>query len=100
MKRFMCGTISQPPDFAAFPYTQWVSGSRSMQMSAVNTSNNYMTWLSTVWREVRGTYAEETGCADFGTLCSGPALSRAFGHGPVVSRRLSETMQDSFDSFI
>lgn len=98
--RFLRGAISQPPDFSAFPYTKWISGCRSQQMSAIHASIDYMAWLSTVWRQVCGRYVDETGCADFGMLCSGPAVSQAFGHGPAVSRRLSETMRDSFDSFI
>jgi len=100
MDRFLRGAISHPPAFSEFPYAEWWSGCRSRQMSAINAGTDYMAWLSTVWREVSGRYARDTGCASFGALCSGEAVSQAFGHAPAVSRRLSETMQDSFESFI
>lgn len=100
INRFLEGAISHPPPFDEFPYSEWLSGVRSRQLGAITTCVGYMTWLSTVWREVLGQYAENTGCAEFGDLCSEERVSQAFGHSPRLSRRLSETMQNEFETFI
>lgn len=98
--RFLEGAISHPPPFSDFPFAEWWSGVRLRQLGAIHIGFNYMEWLSTVWREVSGQYTQTAVCVSFGELCSDQTVSEAFGHPPAVSRRLSETMQDSFDSFI
>lgn len=92
--------IASAPDAAKFPFSDWLSGSRTQQMAAVQFSIDMLVFMSKLFFQLDHAYFEDGRNICIESLCDDQHVVHTFGHSPTHARRLSTSVQDNIERFI